>query len=149
MLNISRHTDYAARIVLHLSLEGEGARVTAREIAERRLIPPAFIRRIVSRLSGAGILITSRGNGGGITLARPPARITLLDVVAAMEGPIALNLCTAEPQECPLSETCSVRKAWSGATKALERYLLGQDFAALARSSTRRPPKGGRASQRR
>ena len=142
MLSISRHTDYAARIVLHLALEGEEARVTAREIAERRLIPPAFIRRIVSRLSGAGILRTARGNGGGIALARPAARITLLDVVAAMEGAVALNLCTAEPKDCPLSEGCSVRGAWTGATAALERHLKGTDFAGLARANSRR---GGRS----
>lgn len=144
MLTISRHTDYAARIILHLAVAGDEARVTARAIAEKRLIPPAFIRRIVSRLSGAGILSTSRGNGGGIRLARPASRITLLDVVIAMEGAVSLNLCTAEPRECPLAETCSVRKAWTGATRSLERHLAAQDFAALARPVTRRPSRGGR-----
>lgn len=147
MLTISRHTDYAARIVLHLALEGEGARVTARAIARQRLIPPAFIRRIVSRLSAAGILHTSRGNGGGITLARPPARISLLDVVVAMEGAVSLNLCTAEPRECPLSENCAVRQSWVGATRALERHLASRTFAALARPVPRRRAPRGRAPQ--
>lgn len=137
MLTISRHTDYAARIVLHLALEGEGARVTAREIAERRLIPPAFIRRIVSRLSAVGILRTSRGNGGGITLARPASRITLLEVVTAMEGELALNGCTADPESCPLSPTCTVRATWEGATVALAKYLKKADFASLARAGAR------------
>ena len=70
MFTIGRHTDYAARIVLHLACLEPGARVTAREIAVRRLIPPAFIRRIISRLSAAGLLTTTRGSGGGIALAR-------------------------------------------------------------------------------
>lgn len=147
MLNISRHTDYAARIVLHLSLEGEGARVTAREVAERRLIPPAFIRRIVSRLSAAGILNTARGNGGGITLARPASRITLLEVVSAMEGPLALNGCTAEPESCPLSSACTVRTAWEGATAALAGYLKKTDFGSLAKSGARARRRGPAAKR--
>jgi Rrf2 family protein len=148
MLGISRHTDYAARIILHLSQEGDGARVTAREIAGKRLIPPAFIRRIVSRLSFAGILTTVRGNGGGITLAREPARITLLDVVVAMEGPVGLNGCGAEPESCSQAEGCPVRGAWAGATKVLARYLASVEFAKLARSAAhraaRKRPKRGR-----
>ncbi len=147
MLAVSRHTDYAARIVLHLTLEGEGTRVTAQQIASRRLIPSAFIRRIVSRLSSAGILKTARGNGGGVTLARSAADITLLDVVDAMEGELVLNGCTADPSSCSLSGSCPVRSAWAGATRDLKRRLAGATFAKLARAGRRgrvpaRPGRG-------
>ena len=140
MIGISRHTDYAARIVLHLALRKGDGLVTAGEIAKRRLIPPAFVRRIVSRLSAAGILKTTRGCGGGMALARPASRISLLDVVVAMEGKVSLNACTAEPEDCPISPSCAVRKAWVKATNNLEALLKGVNFSSLAK-------KGGEAAR--
>lgn len=133
MVSIGRQTDYAARIVLHLASCEPERRVTAAAIAESRLIPPAFVRRIVSRLSAAGILRTVRGSGGGITLARPAAQISLLDVVEAMEGPVSLNACVREPHTCPFSEDCPVRGAWCEANLALQRHMDGVRFDALAR----------------
>ena len=133
MLAIGRHTDYAARVVLHLASSKDGARVTARAIAEKRLIPRAFVRRIVSRLSAAGILRTTRGQGGGITLARPPSKISLLDVLEAMEGPVVLNGCVAEPGSCPISDACPVRRCWGGVNARLAKDLGRQSFAMLAK----------------
>ncbi|MCI4398259.1 MAG: Rrf2 family transcriptional regulator [Acidobacteria bacterium] len=135
MLGISRHTDYAARIVLHLSSGGKGALFTTGDIARRRLIPPAFIRRIVSRLSAAGILKTTRGCGGGIALARPASKISLLDVVVAMEGGLVLNTCTEKPERCTLSDGCAVRRAWVQANAALETFLDGVKFSSLVNKS--------------
>ncbi len=132
MLGISRHTDYAARIVLHLSSERRDTLFTTGDIARKRLIPPAFIRRIVSGLSASGILKTTRGCGGGIELARPPAKISLLDVVEAMEGRLVLNACTVKPERCTLSAGCGIRRAWSDATKNLEAFLAGVTFDSLA-----------------
>lgn len=132
MIGIGRHTDYAARIVLHLSCLPAGTRVTAAEIARQRLLPPPFIRRIVGRLAAAGILHTSRGAGGGVTLARPPAEISLLDVLRAMEGGITLNACVASPKSCPLSRACPVNRAWAAATHSLEAELATVRFDRLA-----------------
>jgi Rrf2 family protein len=132
MLTIGRHTDYAARVVLHLASLKPGARVTAKSIAEKRLIPRAFVRRIVSRLSAAGILRTTRGQGGGITLARPSSKISLLDVVEAMEGPVVLNGCVTRPGDCPLSDVCPVRTCWTGVNARLSADLGKQRFSRLA-----------------
>ena len=142
MLGISRHTDYAARIILHLSSERRGALFTTGDIARSRLIPPAFIRRIVSKLSAAGILKTTRGCGGGIELARPSCEISLLDVVEAMEGRLVLNVCTVRPERCTLSAECGIKAAWSGATKSLEAFLDGVTFDSLAAA------RGGAAGRR-
>ncbi len=132
MLAIGRNSDYASRVVLHLASLEPGARVTTGEIAALRLIPPAFVRRIVSRLSAAGILRTSRGVGGGISLARPAAEISLGDVVQAVEGPVALNVCVSEPKACPLSDACPVSRAWVGVTEDLIRSLDAVRFDVLA-----------------
>ena len=101
VFSLGRQTDYAARIVLHLSCLEPGARVTAAQIAEMRLIPAAFIKRIVSRLSAVGIVATMRGSKGGLALARKASEISLLEVVEAFEGPLSLNACVPEPGGVP------------------------------------------------
>ncbi|MGC8763465.1 MAG: RrF2 family transcriptional regulator [Acidobacteriota bacterium] len=152
MIGIGRQADYGARIVLHLSGLEPGAQVTAAEIARMRLIPPVLIRRLVSRLSKAGILRTARGSGGGLSLARSPSRISLADVVEAIEGPIALNGCVVSPGACPLAARCPIQRAWVRASRELRVSLRRVRFSQLAlRKGPRkrkdrpksRPPKAG------
>ncbi len=132
MIGIGRHTDYAARIVLHLASLEQGAQVTAADISAKRLLPPAFVRRIIGTLADAGILRTTRGAGGGVSLARPAREISLLDVVQAMEGGLVLNACVDTPVACPLSVACPVNKAWCDATETLAASLAGVRFDRLA-----------------
>ena len=132
MLGIGRHTDYAARMLLHLACLPAGARVTIAEIATQRLLPAAFVRRLVGKLTRAGILATVRGLGGGIRLAKPASEITLLDLVNAMEGGVALNHCVDNLHACPLAAGCPVQSAWTGVTRSLEANLAAISFAALA-----------------
>jgi Rrf2 family protein len=132
MITISRETDYAVRVILHLALLEPGDRAVAQDIARARLIPRALVRRVVTRLAAAGLIITSRGSDGGIVLARPPENISLLDVVEAMEGPLGLNICVLDEAACPLVPTCAAHDEWAGARRVLAEYLGGITFAKLA-----------------
>lgn len=132
MVGIARHTDYAARVVLHLACLEPGARVTIAEIAEKRLLPTPFVRRVVGKLVAAGLLVTTRGMGGGVCLARPAGEISLLDVVRALEGGVTLNHCVDNPKACPLAAACPVQQAWTGATRQLEASLEAVRFDQLA-----------------
>jgi Rrf2 family protein len=132
MLGISRQTDYACRILLHLALCEPGVRVTAGQMADRRLIPASLVRRIVTQLSVAGLVKTSRGTDGGVELARPAAEISLLDVVQAIEGPLALNPCTQDPHLCRLMPVCPVHETWCKARANLEAELARATFDKLA-----------------
>lgn len=132
MITINRKTDYAARVILHLALQEPGTRVTAQQIATQRIIPRALVRRLVSRLSAVGLVITTRGSEGGITLARSPDQISLLEVVEAFEGPLALNACTVEPEICPLIPVCTVHDAWVHARQLLRSTLAQITFDKLA-----------------
>jgi len=132
LISISRQTDYACRVILHLAILPPGERVTAQDIAERRLIPRAFVRRVITQLANAGLLTTTRGVNGGLTLARPPSEISLLDVVQATEGPLALNACVVNPQACPLMPVCSVHEAWVHARDGLAAELSDATFDRLA-----------------
>lgn len=143
MIGISRHTDYAMRIVLHLSALPESTQVTADEIARKRLLPRAFMRRIIVRLAEAKILRTVRGAGGGIMLARPASEISMFDVVVAMEREVTLNPCVDHPLSCPLSVSCPVNRAWEGVTKQLQTTLSGIRFDQLANAIEPKSAKAG------
>ncbi len=123
MITISRETDYASRVLLHLALQDSSERTTTQQIAQQRLIPRALVRRVVTRLAAANLIVTTRGNEGGISLGRPASEISLLDVVEAMEGPLALNRCVVEPDVCPLTPTCTVHVAWARARDIIRTHL--------------------------
>lgn len=139
MLLINRETDYAGRVMLYLARQAAGTRTTAQEVARICLVPRAIVRRVVTRLTSAGLLASVRGSGGGISLGRSPEDITLLDVVQAMEGDPVLNTCVSDPQFCPLMEDCTVHNAWVRGHEMLLAYLRGVTFARLAQEGAESP----------
>lgn len=149
MISISRQTDYASRVLLHLALLPPEARVTAREISRRRIIPPAFLRRIITDLGKAKLITTTRGSGGGLALARPSSEISLLDVVQAVEGPVALNPCTIDPAACPLVRTCPVHDEWMRARELLTNELSRATFDRLAQQGLAKQQRLGKEVTRR
>src|SRR3970040_2197941 len=119
-MQITRRADYALRAVLHVARSPSDERATAREIAGMQRIPLPFLAKIITRLSAAGILDTSRGVGGGVSLARPLNAISVLDVIEAIDGPVEVNLCVLDrsacpfPQDCPLHTVFCLTQAWLG-----------------------------------
>jgi Rrf2 family protein len=96
--------------------------VTTRTISKRQKIPYHFLRRAASVLVAEGLMTASRGQGGGVRLARPPADISLLEIVNAFGG-IALNDCTFVPSRCSRTRTCPAYPAWVEAQAVIERTL--------------------------
>jgi len=135
MIGISRQSDYAARLVLHLACLEPGTRVSIPEISKTRLLPAPFTRRIVGYLVKAGILQTLRGTGGGISLARPASEISLLDILDAMEGGVVLNACIEGGKPCVFGRGCLVQRAWGNATDLLQRHLATVTFDTLVGDS--------------
>lgn len=131
---VTREADYAIRCVLEVARQG---RVSAARVAELQGISPTFLGKIVQSLARAGILSTRRGVGGGVTLAVPLEQITLLRVIEAVEGPLCLNDCVADPPQCPQIDTCPVYPYLDRAQDAL-RALLTVTLADLERDHT--PP---------
>lgn len=135
MIGISRQSDYAARLVLHLACLPAGTRVTIPEISKIRLLPAPYTRRLVGDLVKAGILHTVRGTGGGISLARPATAISLLDILNAIEGGVVLNACLEGGKPCVFSQGCLVQRAWGDATDLLQRHLATVTFDTLVGAS--------------
>ncbi len=86
-MKVSTRGDYAARALLSLALHGSERPTSVKEIAERTHLPQPYLEQILLGAKGAGLVRSKRGVGGGYVLARPPAEITLADIVAAVEGP--------------------------------------------------------------
>ncbi|MBK8782289.1 MAG: Rrf2 family transcriptional regulator [Anaerolineales bacterium] len=127
-MQITRQADYAVRAVLHLAKNGD-TRTATSMIAEEQRIPPSFLAKIVSQLSIAGLLHTSRGARGGVTLARAPKEITLLEVIEAIDGPIQLNECVGDQGACSFDADCPLRPVWCDAQEDLVKKLKGTNFA--------------------
>lgn len=134
-MQITRQADYAVRAVLYLSRLGTSQRAATSEVAEEQHIPPSFLAKIISQLSIAGLLHTSRGARGGVTLAREPKEITLLEVVEAIDGPIQLNECVGENATCIFDNDCPLRSVWCDAQDELVTRLRGTNFETLMSQS--------------
>jgi Rrf2 family protein len=127
-MQITRQADYAVRAVLYLAQLGPERRAATSQIAEDQLIPPSFLAKIVSQLSVAGLLQTSRGARGGVSLARPPEEISVLEVVEAIDGPILLNECVSPNGACTFGSGCPMRSVWCDAQSELVDRLNKTTF---------------------
>ena len=100
----TRQADYAIRAILFLSEKEGNGRSPTNVIAREKHIPPSFLAKIISQLSVAGLVQTSRGARGGVTLARPSNQINLLEVIEAIDGPIQINECALDHEVTPVWE---------------------------------------------
>lgn len=130
-MQITRQADYAVRAVLYLARLGTSERAATSTVAEEQHIPPSFLAKIISQLSIAGLLHTSRGARGGVTLARDAKEITLLEVVEAIDGPILLNECVGEDGYCLFDSDCPLKPVWCEAQDELVKRLKATNFAQL------------------
>ena len=108
---ITRETDYGVRCVLYLARKAQEI-APVNEIAKAMHIPKSFLAKILQRLVKAGIVISGRGISGGFSLAKKPENISILDVVKAIQGDSAINICAIDKKMCRLSKTCSVHPVW-------------------------------------
>jgi len=134
-MQITRQADYAVRAMIYLTQLGPDKRAATSQIAEEKQIPASFLAKIVSQLSVAGLLQTSRGAHGGVSLAREPQNISLLDVVEAIDGPILLNDCVAEHNDCVFGDDCPMKPVWCDAQAELVQRLRTVNFAEIAQGT--------------
>lgn len=130
-MQITRQADYAVRAVLYLASLGDNGRAPTGQIARKQHVPPSFLAKIVSQLSVAGVLHTSRGARGGVSLAKEPHDISLLEVIEIIDGPIALNECVIDPSVCTYSDDCPVHDVWCETQATLVKQLSATNFGSL------------------
>ncbi|GAB4349032.1 MAG: Rrf2 family transcriptional regulator [Candidatus Abyssubacteria bacterium] len=135
---LTRAADYGLRGLLYLSKASSDRMVMAGEIAEAENMPEYFFSKIFQNLAKAGIVNSSRGSGGGFSLAKPPEQILLFDVLEAIEGSLCLSRCVDDPGSCPKSATCPFNAYLSEAQQSLysvlRKYTLA-DAASYSRAA--------------
>jgi Rrf2 family protein len=90
-MQISRRVDHGLRAVIYLSVQESRKCCSITEIAKKQGVPKKFLEKIIQDLMRCGLIKSKRGECGGYTLARSPERISFSDVIAAIEGPIAVK----------------------------------------------------------
>ncbi len=134
-MQITRQADYAMRAVAYLANLGPDRRAATSQIAEEQQIPPSFLAKIVSQLSVAGLLQTSRGARGGVSLARTPEDISFLEVVEAIDGPILINECVIDHSACTFGDSCALRPVFCDAQADLVNRLEATTFESVIQTN--------------
>ena len=133
-MKLSSLADYAVVMLTATARHCGGvARMNATRLAEETGVPLPTAQKLVSRLSAAGLIESTRGTGGGFRLSRPPSAITLADIVEAVEGPIAMTACVeGGAHDCSIEGNCRVKPHWNAVNDALRGALSGVTLASLA-----------------
>jgi len=131
-MKITARAEYASLAILELALSYNSGHIQAKEIAERKQIPPKFLEQILIQLRNAGLIQSLRGASGGYLLARPPEQITLREVVEAVEG--ELNIVDAKLEDKTLV------KVWA---EIQENFLKSLEIITIQKLVTRKLKERG------
>lgn len=131
MLRILKLTDYAASLLARLARDA-GQRMSAQKLAAELGLPLPTVAKLLKKLAQAQLVLSTRGTSGGYSLARPAQQISLAEVIAAIEGPLALTECAAAHGKCNVAEHCQTRANWQMVSRALEHSLASFSIAEMA-----------------
>jgi len=110
MFKLSRKSDYALIAIKHLATHGGDGSCSAAEIAELYEISTPLMAKVLQKLAKQGLLAARHGSAGGYQLARDPDRITALDVISAIDGPLLITSCVTNHGECGQTAHCTIRE---------------------------------------
>lgn len=133
-MRLSSLADYAVVMMSAAARHCGGlSRLNATLIAGETGVPLPTVQKLVSRLSAAGLIESTRGAGGGFRLSRPPSAISLAEIIEAIEGPIALTTCVdAARHDCAIDGNCRVKPHWNAVNDVVRGALAGVSLAALS-----------------
>ena len=138
MLRISKLTDYGVVILTHVGGAGSDEPLNARDIAAAVNLPLPTVSKILKILAREGILSSQRGTKGGYALSSPAGEITVAEIIAALEGPIAMTECTVHgPAGCDHETLCPVRANWQ-----IINYAVADALSRITLSDMMRPSLG-------
>jgi Rrf2 family protein len=138
-MQLTKAADYAVRIMIHLATLPAGERVNRLVLAESGEIPEHFVGKILQTLCKAGLIASHRGSKGGFALAAAAERVSVLDIVEAIEGPTQLNACMGQGLGCSRKTWCPAHPVWVEAQQAMTGVLRRATIAELARRAAPSP----------
>ena len=136
MVRISKLSDYAVQLLAALARSPERA-LNARDLSAAAGIAEPTVRKLLKALSRAQLLISRRGVLGGYRLARPPEKISVAEILEAIEGPVALTECNVPGGKlCERQSHCGMRKTWQSVNRVIYGAL---DHLTLSQMAQARP----------
>jgi FeS assembly SUF system regulator len=133
MIRITKQADYAFLILTHLARCQAQAIVTARDLAEEFHLGLPMVSKVLKLLARGEVLESHRGIHGGYSLRRPPAEISVVDVIKAVDGPIAITECAgSEPSDCKTQPFCHVAGPWQRINRAIVGAMEEVSLAEMA-----------------
>jgi len=142
MLRVSKLTDYATVVMTVMAAtaaaRGADAVISAQELAERAHLELPTVSKLLKQLAHGELVVSSRGVNGGYRLARPADRITIAEIVTAMEGPIGMTECSAQAGLCGHEPHCGVRVNWQRINQAIAQALDGVSVADMVKPAPKR-----------
>lgn len=111
-MKISTRGRYGTRIMIELALNLDKGPLQRSVIAKRQNLSPKYIHALLTSLVSAGLAYSVKGSRGGYVLARPPAEISLLEILETMEGPIRFVDCIDGTFPCPRKAQCGTISLW-------------------------------------
>jgi Rrf2 family protein len=138
-MQLTRAADYAVRVMIHLAAQPEGSVVSKALLAKAADAPESFLSKILQSLARAGLIQARRGTVGGFSLLPLGAGASLLGVVEAIDGPIALNLCLTSGIPCHRHYECAAHSVWVRAQAAMLAVLSEAKIAQLATGRDNNP----------
>jgi Rrf2 family transcriptional regulator, iron-sulfur cluster assembly transcription factor len=133
VIRLTKAGEYGLRAVRYLVENGDETRISIGDISENKKIPEPFLRKLFKPLVQQGIINSTRGVSGGVRLARDPKEITVLEVVEALEGPLALNDCLLDDSACEFLSECGMHDVWEEAQAAMAKVLRSKNLTNLTR----------------
>jgi Rrf2 family protein len=132
-MQVTREGDYGIRSVLYLARQPLKKVSFVNEISEEYKIPRSFLAKILQKLVRAKLVRSYRGVKGGFSLAKPARDVTVLDVLEAIEGNLALNICLADKKKCTFSKHCPTHFLWVNVQSKISETLKKTNFEDLAK----------------
>ena len=141
MLRVTKLTDYATLILTVLAAR-PGEVLSAPELAEQAGLEAPTVAKVLKPLAAAGLVAGFRGANGGYRLAREAADINLVEIVEAMEGPLAMTECSVHDGQCGIEASCGVRANWRRINDVVADALRGVSLAQMLGPAPRPSRKG-------
>ncbi|HTH47141.1 MAG TPA: Rrf2 family transcriptional regulator [Candidatus Limnocylindria bacterium] len=138
-MQVTRASEYAMLGLLALARRPAGEVALLDVVAQEEDLPVSFLGKIFQSLARAGLVKSSRGSGGGFVIVRRPEDITVLTVIEAVEGPVALTRCLDEEAGCEHAGGCALCSLFAEAQDKVKEVFAGTTVAQLA---TRHIPAG-------
>ncbi len=131
-MRLSQTAEYALRAALHIAERANGSAIPVGEIAENLSVPRNYLSKILHQLARAGVLVSTRGPGGGFQLRDSPDRLTLAEVVSPLDPITDERRCLLGRPECSNINPCAAHGRWGTIAESVRAFFFETTLADLS-----------------